>query len=183
MKSDRIKFISRLFDKGRFFVISVPEERAYCTFDDPTGGGEVIGGVGEPNQNLAQPSASEVGPLRTLLAFSSHKRAEEYKEQELRNLGTVVEIEMTKKGLGSFIRNIMIRNRIYWFTFDRNPGSYSLNEQYRAIFIALRQFVGVLGIFQEATKAGIDRMGPWLPGSETMEIPANIQKMVKEIDG
>lgn len=180
MKSrTKLEFVQGLLDKKVIFLICHPESKAYCTFDDPTGGADIIERPDGGRSSLILPEGTRPGPMRTLLAFSEGELAEEYNEQELRSLGTIVEVVLDQKRLG-WLTQLMLKGSIQHFTFDRTPGDAPLQLRYRAVMISLQAFLHAFGAYQKAARDGSQKILPWLPSESMIELGEDVQRIVRD---
>lgn len=163
----KVKYLAlNVLAPGRFYLIQQRSggQVGYATFDDPTGGGD----------------KNDQGAVRTLLAFSDQKKAEDYITDELKNIGEIVEFSTSKKDCARVLR-LMLSGKIYWFTFDRKPGSALFEDRYTCWQIYIKTFAEVVGCYNDAVRDQVNKKILWTPEDSTVkEIPDHIQKMIRD---
>jgi len=143
-----------------FYVIIQKDgnRSGYCTFDDPT-------------------SEGGSDPVRTLVAFTNQEKAEKYIVDQLRGIGEVKVINLTTRGAGDLFR-MMIKNKIYFFTFDRTP-FVAIRDLGNCVFISIKLFAEVVGKYVEAVKE-LAMREKWLPDdSMIVDLPENVKDIVE----
>lgn len=174
----KVNFVAvNVLDKGSLYLIGTVEHDGlvsrrigYCTFDDPTGGA--------PEDRADIEAGETPGPVRTLLAFTSHDKAEEYIQEELMGLGKVYQIRTNTHDLGRMLR-FMLGGKIYWFMFDRTPGSHLIQDRGTCWLIPLKLFVGMTGKYLEVLAK--HKKLQWTPGDSIVKpIDDEVIKKIKD---